>query len=75
MESSASNIVSSPDKKKDREDKKNKFKVTYMDKVGKGQDLTRIHYVLSYKKYNALNTYDPFEEPDNENSSHCCTTF
>ena len=46
-----------------------------MDKVEKGQDLTRIHYVLSYKKYNALNTYDPFEEPDNENSSHCCTTF
>ena len=53
------------DKKKEKE-KKTKFKVTFVDKIDPDADLARVHYVLSYKKYNAMNTYDPFEVEDNE---------
>ena len=62
------------DKKKEKE-KKTKFKVTFVDKVDPDTDLARIHYVLSYKKYNAMNTFDPFEVEDGESQSHCCTIF
>lgn len=56
--------VSSPEKK--NKDKKTKFKVTFLDKIEKDSELARVHYVLSYKKYNAMNTFDPFEVEDNE---------
>jgi len=46
--------------KKDKD--KTKFKVTFIDKVEKEASLTTTHYVLSYKKYNAMNTFDPFED-------------
>ena len=46
--------------KKDKD--KTKFKVTFIDKVEKDQSLTNTQYVLSYKKYNAMNTFDPFED-------------
>ena len=49
----------SPTKK---EKDKTKFKVTFIDKVDKDNSLTNTHYVLSYKKYNAMNTFDPFED-------------
>lgn len=62
----------SPSKK---EKDKSKHKVTFIDKVEKDIPLTSVHYVLSYKKYNAMNTFDPFEVEDGNNSSHCCTIF
>lgn len=65
----------SPNGKKEKEDKKTKFKVTFLDKIDKDADLARIHYVLSYKKYNAMNTFDPLDPEEREPSSHCCTTF
>ena len=61
--------------KKDKSDK-TKFKVTFLDKVEKDQELARVYYVLSYKKYNAMNTFDPWDNGDDpESSSHCCTIF
>ena len=42
-------------------DKKKMYKVSFIDKVEKDSELHTTHYILSYKKYNALNTYDPFE--------------
>ena len=62
----------SPSKK---EKDKSKHKVTFIDKVEKDTPLTSLHYVLSYKKYNAMNTFDPFEVEDGNNASHCCTIF
>ena len=62
----------SPTKK---EKDKSKHKVTFVDKIEKDNSLTTVHYVLSYKKYNAMNTFDPFEVEDGNNSSHCCTIF
>uniref|UniRef100_A0A7S3CWN8 Uncharacterized protein n=1 Tax=Strombidium rassoulzadegani TaxID=1082188 RepID=A0A7S3CWN8_9SPIT len=66
--------TASPEKKKDKE-KKTKYKVTFIDKIDRDTELARFHYVLSYKKYNAMNTFDPFEAEDNDTQSHCCSTF
>jgi len=62
-------------KEKEREDKKTRHKISFLDKVNKDNDLIRVHYVLSYKKYNALNTYDPYDAEESSNHSHCCTIF
>ena len=62
----------SPTKK---EKDKSKFKVTFIDKVEKDQTLYQTTYVLSYKKYNAMNTFDPYEIDGDSNPSHCCTIF
>ncbi len=48
----------SPTKK---EKDKSKFKVTFIDKIEKETSLTSTTYVLSYKKYNAMNTFDPYD--------------
>ena len=40
--------------------------MTFIDKIDKEADLARTHYVLSYKKYNAMNTFDPFEVEEGE---------
>ena len=42
-----------PDKKKGT-----KHKITFLDKIDKDNELTRIHHVLSYKKYNSMNTFE-----------------
>ena len=65
----------SPAKKDKKDDKKNKHKVTFIDKMDKDAELTRIHHVQSYKKYNSMNTYDPYYVEEGEGSSHCCTIF
>ena len=45
-----------------KEDKKKQYKVTFLDKIeNSSEPLTRVHYVLSFKKYNAMNTFDPME--------------
>lgn len=62
-------------KEKEKEEKKNRHKICFLDKIDKDADLIRVHYVLSYKKYNALNTYDPYDAEDSQNHSHCCTIF
>jgi len=62
----------SPNKK---EQKEKKFKVSFLDKVEKDSELARVHYVQSYKKYNAMNTFDPWDVGEEESSSHCCTIF
>ena len=62
-------------KEKEKEDKKNRHKICFLDKIDKDADLIRVHYVLSYKKYNALNTYDPYDAEESSNHSHCCTIF
>ena len=62
-------------KKEKKEEKKKSFKVTFVDKVEKDQPLTRTHYVLSFKKYNAMNTFDPMDTEQSQTSSHCCTIF
>ena len=53
----------SPNKKKDKkEDKKKQFKVTFIDKLENGNEpLARLHYVQSFKKFNAMNTFDPMD--------------
>ena len=52
--------VSSPDvpEVKKKEDKKTKHKITFLDKIEKDSELTRTHYVLSYKRYNSMNTFE-----------------
>ena len=78
MQKSASDKVPETEplkKKKVKDDKKSKHKLTFLDKIEPGAELTRTHYVLSFKNYNAKNTYDPFEQDETTNSSHCCTTF
>lgn len=62
-------------KEKEKEEKKLRHKICFIDKFEKDADLIRVHYVLSYKKYNALNTYDPYDAEESSNHSHCCTTF
>ena len=62
--------------KRDRkEDKKKTFRVTFLDKVEAGQPLARHHLVQSYKKYNAMNTFDPLDGDNSQSSSHCCSIF
>ena len=70
--SSKSDETGSPSKK---EKDKTKFKVTFIDKIDKETPLTSTTYVLSYKKYNAMNTFDPYEIDGDQNPSHCCTIF
>ena len=65
----------SPVKKKDKDDKKTKHKLSFIDKIDKDSELTRLHHVQSYKKYNSMNTYDPYYVEEGEGSSHCCTIF
>jgi hypothetical protein len=67
----------SPVKKKDKDDKKTKHKLSFIDKPpnDKDNELTRLHHVQSYKKYNSMNTYDPYYVEEGEGSSHCCTIF
>lgn len=62
-------------KQSKKEKDKNKHKITFVDKIDKDADLARVYYVLSYKKYNAMNTFDPFEVEEGESASHCCTIF
>ena len=71
IQAAETNGISGTKKEKD----KSKHKVTFVDKIEKDNSLTTVHYVLSYKKYNAMNTFDPFEVEDGNNSSHCCTIF
>ena len=65
MNSDENEHIESPTFKKE---KKTKFKVTFADKIEKGGELTRIHYILSYKEYNAMNIFDMFEE---KNETSC----
>ena len=46
-----------------------------LDKIDKESSLTSTTYVLSYKKYNAMNTFDPYDMEGDQNPSHCCTIF
>ena len=55
-QSSVSMPESTETKKKD--DKKTKHKITFLDKIEKDTELTRTHYVLSYKRYNSMNTFE-----------------
>ena len=55
-QSSLTSQEAAPDKKKD--DKKTKHKITFLDKVDKDAELVRTHYVLSYKRYNSMNTFE-----------------
>ena len=52
--------VSMPDgtETKKKDDKKTKHKITFLDKIEKDAELTRTHYVLSYKRYNSMNTFE-----------------
>ena len=43
------------------EKKSRKHKVTFIDKLDNTKDLHTYHFVLSYKKYNSMNTFDPYE--------------
>ena len=54
---------------------KAKINSNFLDKVEKDSELARVHYVQSYKKYNAMNTFDPWDVGEEESSSHCCTIF
>ena len=68
----------SPDKPKEKKKNKNKHKVTFVDKLGtsEAKDLVSVVFVLSQKKYNALNTFDgPFDNEPEESESACCTLF
>ena len=58
-----------------KKEKKPKFKVTFIDKIDKEAELATVFYMQSYKKYNAMNTFDPFEIEEGEGQSHCCTIF
>ena len=48
------------------EKKKGKHKVTFIDKIDSSKELTETHYILSYKKYNSMNTFDPYEYNESE---------
>ena len=52
-------------KVEDKKLQKTKHKVTFIDQIEK-KELSTTHYVLSYKKYNAMNTFDPYEMTENE---------
>ena len=59
--------MDSPSRKKaNKDDKKKAFKVTFIDKVDKDKELSTVHYILSQKKYNSMNTYDPFDVNNQE---------
>ena len=58
---SLSKHSSSPDKRKRDKGEKLKHKVTFVDKVEKDREFANTIYVLSYKKYNMANTFDPAE--------------
>ena len=45
--------MESPSKKGKKDDKKKVYKVTFLDKIDKEEDLQRGHYILSQKKYNS----------------------
>ena len=51
------------------------FKISFIDKVDPGAQIARHHLVQSYKKFNAMNTFDPIEGDSGQNGSHCCTIF
>ena len=73
---SQKSVSTSKDKEKiPKDDKRNRFKVTFIDKIDQNEPLVRTHYVLSFKKYNAMNTYDPMDGDQGQNGSHCCTVF
>ena len=48
------------------EKKSRKHKVTFIDKIDDTKQLNNYHYVLSYKKYNSMNTFDPYDYNENE---------
>ena len=56
-------LMESPtrNKKERKEDKKKLYKVSFLDKIENPEPLMRTHYVLSFKKFNAMNTFDPTE--------------
>ena len=66
--------TNSGDKLKDKGDKI-KHKVSFVDKVEKEGEMVSTTYVLSYKKYNSMNTFDPAESEPEESGSHCCAIF
>ena len=45
---------------------KSKHKVTFIDQIDSSKDLCTTHLVLSYKKYNSMNTFDPYEFNEND---------
>ena len=67
--------ASSPDKRKRDKGDKLRHKVTFIDKVDKDKDFINTIYVLSYKKYNMANTFDPAEQEPEENGNPCCSIF
>ena len=64
----------SPSKKKEKQEKL-KHKVTFIDKVDREKEIHSTIFVLSYKKYNSQNTFDPQDSEPEESSSNCCTIF
>ena len=65
-----------PNGEKKRKKDKSRHKVSYVDKMEKDQELTSVVFVLSQKKYNALNTFDgPFDTEPEENETACCALF
>jgi hypothetical protein len=67
-------VTDSARKKKEKEEKKNRHKVSFIDKILPDTELNTLHLVISYKKYNSMNTFDPNSYEEGE-SSHCCTIF
>ena len=63
------------DKMKKEKSEKIKHKVSFLDKMDKEGELISTTYVLSYKKYNSMNTFDPAESEPEESGSHCCSIF
>ena len=58
------------------EKKTRKHKVTFIDQIDKTQELSTAHYVLSYKKFNSMNTFDQYEYNENDGqSSQCCNIY
>ena len=59
-------------KKKD----KNRHKVSFVDKIDHDRELVSTVFVLSQKKYNAMNTFDgPFETEPEQDETACCILF
>ena len=40
--------------------------MTFIDKIDSSKELAEAHFILSYKKYNSMNTFDPYEYNESE---------
>ena len=60
--------------KKSKADKL-KHKVSFVDKIEKDREMVSTVYVLSQKKYNSMNTFDPTDSEPEETNDPCCTIF